>query len=158
MERIITLKGRMGRYDVPSFLYADNDELVIRFVTQNCTIGKYIAVVSCGKLKQALYLDKEMKIRIDCDFIKRGNFQPLCISLELRTMQGDKIIIPADPTQGGYLIEPLYIERANNNTIAIAWLQKVEARLNEYYEMLTAFGEKLSQFEDEGVPLIAEQE
>lgn len=158
MERIITLKGRVGRYDVPSFLYADNDVLGIRFSTQNCTLGKYIAVASCGKLKQALYLDKNMRIEIPADFIKRGNFQPLCISLELRTMQGDKIITPADPTQGGYLIEPLYIERANNNTTAIAWLQKVEARLDEYNERLTAFGEKLSQFEDDGVPLIAEQE
>ena len=158
MERIINLRGRVGRYDIPSFLYADNDVLGITFVTQNYTLGKYIAVVSCGKLKQALYLDKNMRIEIPADFIKRGNFQPLSIALELRTMNGDNVIIPADPAQGGYLIEPLYIERANNNTMAIAWITALEEKLADFGNKLETLTEKIKQFEDEGVPLLPENE
>ena len=158
MERIINLRGRVGRYDIPSFLYADNDVLGITFSTNNYTLGKYIAVVSCGKLKQALWLDQNMRIEIPADFIKRGNFQPLCISLELRTMNGDNVIIPADPAQGGPLIEPLYIERANNNNYAIAWVQSVEEQLAGFSKTLSEVLEKIKQFEDEGVPLLPENE
>lgn len=156
MKRIINFRGRMGRYDVPSFLFTENDQLKIEFNLQGYTIGKYIAIITCGKRKQAFVLGEDKTVTIPPEFIKRGDFAPLSILLELRTMIGDKVIIPSDPAQGGFHIEPLYIEKAGMNTTAIAWCQALEQRFKEMENKLLCLENKIKEFEDKGVPLVFE--
>lgn len=146
MKRTINFRGRMGRYDVPSFLFTENEPIEIVFNIQSYTLGKYIAILTCGKRKQAYALGEDKTVKIPPEFIKRGDFAPLSILLELRTMTGDKVIIPSDPAQGGYHIEPLYIEKAGSNTTAIAWCQALEERLDR-------IDRKLREYEEKGVPL-----
>lgn len=150
MKRTINFRGRMGRYDVPSFPFTENETLEIFFNIQGFTLGKYIAVLTCGKRKQAFALDKDMTVTVPPEFIKRGDFNPLSVLLELRTMAGDKVIIPSDPAQGGYHIEPLYIDKVEGNTTAVAWCQELDQRL-KYVE------DKLKEYEDKGVPLVFEE-
>ena len=150
MKRTINFRGRMGRYDVPSFLFTENDSLEIVFNVQTYTLGKYIAILTCGKRKQAFALGEDMTVTVPPEFIKRGDFNPLSILLELRTVAGDKIIIPSDPAQGGYHIEPLYIEKVEGNTTAIAWCQELEERIKHVED-------KLTEFDNKGVPLVFEE-
>ena len=150
MKRTINFRGRMGRYDVPSFTFTENEQLEIFFNIQGFTLGKYIAVLTCGKRKQAFALDKDMTVMVPPEFIKRGDFNPLSVLLELRTKAGDKVIIPSDPAQGGYHIEPLYIDKVEGNTTAIAWCQELDQRLKRVED-------KLKEFEDKGVPLVFEE-
>ena len=156
MKRIINFRGRMGRYDIPSFLFTENETLEIQFNIQTYTLGKYIAILTCGKRKQAFSLGQDMTVTIPPEFIKRGDFAPLSILLELRTMAGDKVIIPSDPAQGGFFIEPLYIEKAEGNTTAIAWCQALERRFAGLEQRVQGTEDKLKEFEDEGVPLLFE--
>lgn len=156
MKRTINFRGRMGRYDIPSFLFTENETLEIEFNIQKYTLGKYIAIITCGKRKQAFSLGNDMTVTIPPEFIKRGDFNPLSILLELRTMPGDNIIIPSDPAQGGFHIEPLYIEKAGMNTTAIAWCQALEQRFKEMESKLLCMENKIKEFEDKGVPLVFE--
>lgn len=149
MKRTINFRGRMGRYDVPSFPFTENEPLELVFNIQTYTLSKYIAILTCGKRKQAFVLGEDMTVSVPPEFIKRGDFNPLAVLLELRTMAGDKIITPSDPAQGGYHIEPLYIEKLCGNTTAVAWCQELEARI-------THVESKLKEFEDKGVPLVFE--
>ena len=158
MKRIINFRGRMGRYDVPSFLFTENEPLEIKFDLQVNTLGKYIAILTCGKRKQAFVLDEDKTVIIPPEFIKRGDFAPLSILLELRTMLGDKIIIPSDPAQGGFCIEPLYIEKVGINTTATAWCQELAYRCDVLENKMLYLEEKIKEFEDKGVPIIFEEE
>ena len=156
MKRIINFRGRMGRYDVPSFLFTENDQLEIEFNLQGYTLGKYIAILTCGKRKQAFVLGEDKTVTIPPEFIKRGDFAPLSILLELRTMAGDKVIIPSDPAQGGFHIEPLYIQKAETNATAVAWCQALERQFKELEHKIAHVEEKIKEFEDKGVPLVFE--
>jgi hypothetical protein len=69
-------------------------------------------------------------VEIPAEFIQKGGFEPLNISLEFRNASGTAVIIPSDPKRGGYFIEPLYFRRVEETTTAIAWLQDVESKLN----------------------------
>ena len=150
MKRTINFRGRMGWYDVPSFLFIENEPLEIVFNLQGYTLGKYVATITCGKRKQAFILGDDKTVTIPPEFIKRGDFAPLSVLLDLRTENGDKFIIPPDPAQGGFCIEPLYIKKAESNTTAIAWCQELEARIKHVED-------KLKEFEDKGTPLVFEE-
>ncbi len=150
MKRTIIFKGRAGRYDVPYFLFLENEPLEISFDLPTYTLGKYIAILTCGKRKQAFSLGADKTITLPPEFIKRGDFAPLSILLELRTERGDKVIIPSDPAQGGFHIEPLLIDKTEANMTAVAWCQKLEERVKRVED-------KLKEFEDKGTPLVFEE-
>lgn len=158
MKRVIKFKGRTGRWDIPSFLWTENETLTIKLEIAESRVGKYIAVVNCGEQKKTVYLDKDMTIDISPDFLKNGKFNPIYVLLEFRDLRGNRPIIPNDPAKGGFFVEPLYIERVTENTTAIAWLTKIENDIAELKKMQGNINEKLQKFEDEGVPLLAENE
>ena len=97
-------------------------------------------------------------MEISPDFIKLGEFNPIHVFLEFRNIHGDKVLIPNDPAKGGFFIEPLYVEKVNGNTTFQAWASKIEDELKVLKEALATATEKIKQFEDEGVPLVAENE
>ena len=158
MERIINVKGKVGRYDVPSFTYADNKTLKIRLKMAEKRVGKYYAIISCGEEKKTVCLGKEMTIEVSPEFIKKGNYNPICILLDFRNATGDKVIICNDPAKEGFFIEPLCIERVTENVTAIGWLSKIEKEIFALKEEQKSMSEKLSKYEDEGVPLLCEKD
>lgn len=158
MQRVIKLKGRTGRWLTPSFLYTDNEPLVIKFDITDHRVGKYVAQVCCGEQKKTVYLAKDMSVEVLPDFIKAGGFNPIHVHLEFRTQYGDKVVIPNDPAKGGFFIEPLYIERVSGNTTFQAWATKIEEEVRALKDELSKVKAKLKEFEDEGVPLVAENE
>ena len=156
MERIIEIKGRVGLYDLPSFTYADNESLVIRFKTKKPTQGRYVATATCGKQKKTVYLGDDMSLELLPEFIREGEYSDVYISLEFRNQQGDNVYISGNPEEGGFLIEPLHIERVGEYTSAQGWIAAIEAAFKEVYGRLDAAEEKLKNFEDEGVPVLVE--
>lgn len=158
MIRTIKFKGRTGRWQTPSFLYTDNEPLVIKFDIAEHRIGKYVALITCGEQKKTVYLTKDMSVEVLPEFIQNGGFNPIHIFLEFRTAYGDKIIIPNEPSKGGFFVEPLYVERVTGNTTFLAWATKLEEELQQLKEYQDILAEKLRAFEDEGVPLVAEVE
>ena len=150
MKRIINFNGRVGRYDVPYFLFLENEHLEIVLDLPTYALGKYIAVLTCGKRKQVFSLGATKTITLPPEFIKHGDFAPISIALELRSAQGDKIIIPSDPAIGGFHIEPLLIDKTEANMTAVAWCQKLEERVKRVED-------KLKEFEDKGTPLVFEE-
>jgi hypothetical protein len=158
MERIINIKGKIGRYDVPSFAYADNEPLILRLNIHENRVGRYIVVVTCGTQKKTVYLGKDMTVEVLPEFIQKGEFSPISVLLEFRNSQGDKIIIPNDPAKGGFFVEPLHIEKVGESATAIGWMTKIENEMSALLRRCIMLEDKLSTFEDEGVPLLVEDE
>ena len=158
MRRIIKVKGLTGRLDVPSFLWAENETLTLVFDIEEKRTGRYVATVLCGEQRKTVYLGRDMSVEIPPQFIKDGGYQPLAILLEYRNQSCDSVIISGDPTNGGFAIEPLKIERMNENTYMLAFLQALEKEMKALGSRMSAVETKLEQFEDEGVPLLAEEE
>ena len=158
MQRVIKLRGRTGRFTTPSFLYTDNEPLVLKFDIAEHRNGKYVAKICCGTQEKTRHLEKDMLVEIPPAFIKAGEFNPIHVYLDYRTKELDKVLIPNDPAKGGFFIEPLYVEKVNGNTTFQAWASKIEDELKVLKEALATATEKIKQFEDEGVPLVAENE
>lgn len=158
MERVITIKGRVGRYNVPSFTFTENEKLLLRFNITEHRVGKYKAVISCGKEKKKLTLKKDTCVEILPEFIQKGEYQPICVSLEFRHAQTDKLLIPSNPKEGGFFIEPLVVEQVNEDLTAQGWLTAIEMQLEALQARLRIAENKLKQYEDEGVPLLISQE
>ena len=158
MIKTIKLKGLTGRFTAPSFLWTENEPLTIKFDINEHRVGRYVCVVNCGEQKKTVYLGKDLSVDISPDFIKDGGFNPIYVLLEFRNAYGDKVIIPNNPARGGFFIEPLYVERVTENTTFQAWASKLEAQLEALHNRFVELSEKVKNFEDEGVPLLAEEE
>lgn len=157
MERIITIKGKVGLFDVPTYTYADNEILAIRFNTKRPKDSRYVATASCGEQKKTVYLGEDMRMELPPQFIKDGEYNPVFITLEMRDKQGNSVIISGDPANGGFLIEPLQIERVGEYTTAQGWMAKIEETFADILGRLGTVENKVANFEDEGVPLLAEE-
>lgn len=158
MIKTIKLKGLTGRFTAPSFLWTENEPLTIKFDINEHRTGRYVCVVKCGTQEKTIYLAKDLAVEISPDFIKDGEFNPIYVFLEFRNTYGDKVIIGSDPAKNGFYIEPLYIERCIGNTTFQGWASKIESEIAELRSALAIANEKLQKYEDEGVPLIAEEE
>jgi hypothetical protein len=99
-----------------------------------------------------------MTVEVLPEFIQKGEFSPISVLLEFRNSQGDKIIIPNDPAKGGFFVEPLHIEKVGESATAIGWMTKIENEMSALLRRCIMLEDKLSTFEDEGVPLLVEDE
>lgn len=131
MNRTITFTGKTGRWDVPSFIWTENENLSITFDIHETRVGRFYAAIRCGNRLAEFSFFKCKTVEVPAEFIKNGGYEPLNISLEFRNEKGNGVIVPSDPKRGGYLIEPLYIERMEESMTAIAWLQDVEKKIAE---------------------------
>ena len=154
MERIITINGRLGRYDIPSFTYADNEPLTLRFKFKDLRVGRYRCAVVCGDEKKVEYLGENKRIEIPPEFIRNGGYNTVFVLLELRHPQSNAVIIPSKQEEGGFFIEPLVIEQFDTNLIAKGWMSKVEGELEALLRRCVMLEDKVAMFEDEGVPLL----
>lgn len=154
MVKTIKFKGLTGRFQTPSFLYTENETLTLKFDIHEHRVGKYVVVVECGEQRKERTLGKEMTMDIPPEFIKAGEYNPLHIFLEFRNTLADKVIIKNNPAEGGFFVEPLYVDRVSGNTTFLAWATKIEKELAELKAKQDKIDERLKAFEDEGVPLV----
>lgn len=154
MNRKLTIIGTTGRFDVPSFVWTENENLSITFDILETRAGRFYAVIRCGNRIKEISLAKYQTVEIPAEFIQKGGFEPLNISLEFRNASGTAVIIPSDPKRGGYFIEPLYFKRAEDCTVAISWLQDVERKIADTNARIDETNEKVlaQQTKLDGVP------
>lgn len=126
MLRTINFTGKTGRFDVPSFLWTENENLIIKFDVKRYIQGIFVCVVKHGKAKREFKLADDMEITLYPDWLKENGTAPLEILLELRTLDMSRVIIPNGRENGGYFIEPLLVEYVDDSFTAIGWLTKIE--------------------------------
>lgn len=159
MERTITITGRTGLFDIPSFLFSENEDLSIRFDFKNeIRFKRFRVVVKHGAQKYAFTLAKREAIKLPAEWLKLSE-ENLEFSLLLLNDKETAVI------KSDYQIEPLKMEKIDGNFSFTATVQDIYARLDKMGADLSTTNErmakaeaKLKEFEDEGVPLITEKE
>jgi hypothetical protein len=126
MIRTVNFTGKTGRFDVPSFLWTENENLTIKFDVKRYIQGIFVCVVKHGNAKREFKLEEDMTITLYPDWLKENGTAPLEILLELRTLDLSRVIVPSGRENGGYFIEPLLIEHVDATFTAVGWLTKIE--------------------------------
>ena len=158
MIRTINFVGRRGLYDLPTFLVTANEPLTIKFAGLDIRLGKYVATIRHGKETLSVYLSNVMSVDIPT---------PIEMFLELRDNNGTRVLIGSAKSHAdlnGYYIEPLKLEKVDGSWSMIAWLQRIENKIQELKtetdtklknmdDRLMRTEETLSHYENNGVPL-----
>ena len=170
MIRTISITGRRGRYDLPTFLLTENEVLTLKFTGVDTRLGRYVATVRHGAETKTVYLSNAMTVDLTPEWLAKNAEKPLEVFLELRDSAGTRVLISSAKSatdQHGFYIEPLKLERVDDGWSMVAWLQRMEnelVKLEKRFdgELKKALGriekaeKKLSQYEDQGVPLLFE--
>ena len=161
MIRTITISGRTGVYKTPSFLLTETEPLTIRFYGLCMRSGRFVATVVHGEQRKTVFLDKNAGFDLFPEWLQKGGENPLEIFLELRDFSGLKILIPSAKDKNdtsGFFIEPLKIEKTEDGYNMVAWLKEIETKFKNLDTRVRTMENSLSEFEDDGVPLIFEEE
>lgn len=157
MERTITIRGRTGLFDIPSFLFSKNENLLIHFDFKDEKRLRYFRVVVRHGDHRATYtLSKTEPIEISSKWLQL-NAENLEFSLVMLN-ESKTAVIKSD-----YQIEPLKMESIDGNFRFSAMVQELtvkqqqlETAFAEIKERMVKAENKLKEFEDNGVPLLCE--
>ena len=144
MKRTITLTGRTGRLDVPSFTLAENETLTVTFnIVNEIRVGRYIVVVRHGSaLKKTFALSSDNSIDLSAEWLTAGGTEPGTLKLK-----------------DDYCIEPLIVTAQDGNWTATAELQKLETEITELKQTVSALsaGYETLRATVAGLPAMIEQ-
>lgn len=143
MIRTITIRGRTGRYDVPSFVLTQNEPLKICFVAEELTSGVYRAVISHGNApKINVSLAVEKSVALPPEWLARGNTEPIQVVLQLLDPAQSKVI------KNDFYIEPLVVvSDGARGYEATAEMTAQSARILALERVVAVYGAKLEAFE-----------
>lgn len=151
MTRILTIDGRTGLFDSPSFLLSENESLKIKLhFKDEIRTGRFRLVVKQGELKKTFSLSKNEEIELSPAWLTK-NGENLEFSLVFLNATETAVI------KDDYQIEPLKLETVNGNFVFSALVQNIIAEQKRQAEILSEMQEKLNQYEDEGVPVVLEK-
>ena len=151
MTRILTIDGRTGLFDFPSFLLSENESLKIKLrFKDEIRTGRFRLVVKQGEFKKTFSLSKNEEIELSPAWLTKGG-ENLEFSLVFCNATETAVI------KDDYQIEPLKLETVNGNFVFSALVQEIIAEQKRQAEILSEMQEKLNQYEDEGVPVVLEQ-
>lgn len=156
MERVIKFRGRTGRFDVSSFVWTNTEPLRLRFELNESRIGRYYVSIRHGERVITDFLDDNMSIELSPEWLEKGGDAPLEIIMEFRRKNGGEIIVPSadrDVKNGGYIIEPLQIERIDKQFTAVGYISLIEDMLASVNKRLDDVNARFARFEEVGVPL-----
>lgn len=156
MIRIVNVDGRIGRFDIPSFLITDSGKLTIAFNGLNDVAVKHVVTLKCGDKTHTVWLGKNNAFTVSASFFKDGDVCELF--LETRSEKTSDLLIGSDYENGGYLIEPLKIKKVDAGKSVVAWLQSIEAQVAGMAQTVNGIQAQLDTFSEQGVPLVAEPE
>jgi hypothetical protein len=153
MERVLTIKGSVGKFDVPHFLSSDNEGVTITLSTPEETrIGVYRLVVRHGN---AEILNKSIRsgqtVYLSPEWIKSGGNENVEFSLILVSQDGARII------KDNYKIEPLKIESVNGNFSFCSWVEAMAKRCEELDKRFLILQKRVEEYEKNGIELISEE-
>ena len=156
MERVITIKGRTGRYNASSFVWTENEHLTIRFDVKSSVDGKYVISAKHGASEKTIVLPDDKTVEFTPEWLKNGGENPLEIIIEFRTPDLANVIIPSadrNRRNGGFLIEPLSIERIDKQFTAVGYFEIIEDMLSKVNSRIDEINARFARFEEVGVPL-----
>lgn len=148
MKRTITVIGRAGHLDVPSFPLSENEDLLVRFDIQNeCKGARYYITVKHGAAKKQTFLLLQNKtLTLSAAWLRQGGMEPIEFSIEMKNYLGNVTI------RNDYEIEPIVVvetDGAYYATGAVQALEKRVAALEQALQNEIAVKEEiLAKFED----------
>ncbi len=160
MERKITIKGRTGLFDVPSFPLSENEGLKVVFeFPEEIRVGRYRVVTVHGTApKKTFVLSSDKHIELSADWLNEGGTENIEFSLELLNANGTAVI------KNDYCIEPLMVSRADGAFTFSAAVQKLQDRIERLEKALAeekavkeTILKKLEDFADNGAELFPEE-
>lgn len=155
MTRTITVTGRTGRMDVPSFTLAENEALTVTFnIVNEIRAGRYYVVVRHGTApKKTFVLSADKSIELSAGWLNAGGAESVEFALELRNPAGTLTI------KNDYTIEPLIIRAATGEWTATAYLQKLEAELEELKRAVSSLSDGYEALKEtvSGLPAAIEE-
>ena len=160
MQRTITINGRAGLFDTPSFLLTENEDLTVKVEIKNeIKVGKYYLFAVHGTApKKAFLLSDNKAVTLPAEWIKQGGETPIEFSLELRNAKGTSVI------RSDYEIEPLAVTTLGGDWRATAIIQCLESRISALEEALKQetkardeLAEKFGKYVDEGIEVLPEE-
>lgn len=154
MERILTIKGSVGKFDVPYFVASDNEGITITLSTPEETrIGIYRLVIRHGN---AEILNKSIRsgqsIHLTSEWLKLGEDENVEFSLMFVSQDGARII------KDNYKIEPLKVESVNGNFSFCSWVDSIVKRCEELDKRFLELKKRVEEYEKNGIELISEED
>lgn len=151
MIRTVTIEGRTGLFSVPSFFISDNESLEIKFEFKDeIRRGRYRVVVRHGTLKKTFSFARTDTIELSADWLKK-NAENVEFSLVMLNATETEVI------KDDYQVEPLKLETLDGNFVFTAVVQSILDKQREMDEKLNEIISKLIDFEENGVPLVLEE-
>ena len=157
MRATININGLIGQWDLPTFKVSDNEDLTVAFKGLHMSqLYRYLATFTLGAAKATITLGKDLTATVDSDFLNTQG-DTLEVFLEARSARTDRLLISADPSKGGFFIEPLKLLKYDGELTAVGMLQEIVKRSDELAERLAAVEQTLTEFKEGGIPLPVEQ-
>lgn len=151
MTRVLTIKGRTGFFDNPSFLLSENESLKIKVVIKDeIRVGCFRFCVRHGTHEKVYSLKNEEEIEL----------HPIWLKQSAENLEFSLVFLNATETEilkNDYQIEPLKLENIHGNYVYTSILQEIIQKQKDLEERLFNAEEKLNSFEDNGVPLVFEE-
>lgn len=156
MKRTITIRGRTGRYDVPSFVLVQNEPLKLCFAAEELTSGIYRAVITHGNApKINISLAVEKSVTLSPEWLAKGNTEPVQVVLQLLDPAQSKVI------KNDFYIEPLTMikddeggyEATAEMSVQAERISDLEKTVQEYGKKLEELQEKLKDYIDNGTEI-----
>ena len=147
MKRTLTIKGRTGLFDIPSFIISENQNLkiAIKFATP-MRAERYKLVVKHGDLLKTYGVVYDNAITIPAEWIKQNN-ENLEFSLVFLDEKGIRVI------KDDFEIEPLLVEHLEGNFTFTAMVQQLITWQKEHGAKLDTLEKRYNAYESNGVTL-----
>ena len=147
MIRTLTLKGRQGRFDEPTFILSENQSLKISVVAKDePLLNKYKLTARHGNLVKTFTLSKEMVATFPPEWLS-ANAENIEFSLALLDNK-ERIVLKDD-----FEIEPLKIVNLDGNFTFSAEVQRLIAWQEEHGKALEELKKRFDHYENNGVSL-----
>ena len=150
MIRTLTIKGRQGRFDEPTFILSENQSLKISVVAKDePTLNKFKLTVRHGNMQKTFTLSKDMVAVLSPEWLN-ANTENLEFSLAFLDMK-ESIVLKDD-----YEIEPLKIQNIDGNFTFSAEVQRLIAWQEQHGKDLEELMTRFDRYESNGVNLETE--
>ena len=150
MIRTLTIKGRQGRFDEPTFILSENQSLKISVVAKDePTLNKFKLTVRHGNMQKTFTLSKDMVAVLSPEWLY-ANTENLEFSLAFLDMK-ESIVLKDD-----YEIEPLKIQNIDGNFTFSAEVQRLIAWQEQHGKDLEELMTRFDRYESNGVNLETE--
>ena len=139
MERKITINGRTGLFDIPSFLLSENESLKIKIgLTNEFRVGRFRVIVRHGERKKTFTLAKDEPIELTSEWLKQSG-ENIEFSLVFLNKTATAVL------KDDYEIEPLKMETIGGNFSFTAQVQEFMAKQKQQDDCISDLKKELAE-------------